>query len=133
MRRHSRESRESLRAEILTGWEAASREQAASLDGSGAAVDALYERGMQANKDGDTDKALQHFLQALDLSPLDPKVLLSAGNMQLKLGQLRAARAQYDKVPPRPPWIGYRPGVSWRMDTRRRTPYHAPRRCATDR
>ena len=82
---------------FLAEWKAA-EEQAASLDGSGAAATTLYNRGVQRNKEGETEAALQLFLQALDISPQDPKVLLSAGNMQFKLGQLGAARELYTKV-----------------------------------
>jgi tetratricopeptide (TPR) repeat protein len=73
-------------------------EAKAEIEQSDAAlVEALYQEGLELNRQGDTEGALKMFLEAKKISPKG-KVLLSAGNMYLKLGNLRLAEDLYMRV-----------------------------------
>eukprot|EP00965_Chrysotila_dentata_P153282 5066067-Pleurochrysis_carterae.AAC.3 len=56
-------------------------------------VEALYMAGLRANREGKTRLALRTFRTAMDIAPLDVRILLSAANMHLKLGEVDAGAA----------------------------------------
>ena len=66
--------------------------------GSAAAAAELSSRGVVANRDGLTREALALFSRAHQLMPLEPRYLLSAANMHLKLGEAAAAHAKYEQL-----------------------------------
>ena len=61
-------------------------------------ADLVNRVGLEANKLGDSAMALRFFLAASRLAPSDPRFLLSAGNMHLKLGEADNAMAVYETL-----------------------------------
>ena len=55
-------------------------------------------QGISLNRAGDTVSALATFLEAHALDPAEPKYLLSAANMALKLGKSSEALRAYDEL-----------------------------------
>ena len=58
----------------------------------------LYKRGLDSNRNGDYHQALRLFLAAHQLIHGEPRFLLSAANMQLKIGNVSAALDLYEYI-----------------------------------
>lgn len=61
-------------------------------------ADTLNRRGLTANKLGQLETARKLFLAAAQLVPSDPRFLLSAGNMRMKLGETSEALGLYERI-----------------------------------
>ena len=61
-------------------------------------ADMLNSLGLECNRDEATEQARRYFIAAHQLVPQEPRYLLSAANMHLKLGDAPSAIALYEKL-----------------------------------